>query len=81
MGNLGSKNDVQPEIYAYHYQLLLCNFVYTVCHNVYIFVEHHCQIQLNVAIHMRVYAGSSPTCADHREELISVLSCSLNDVK
>ena len=31
--------------------------------------------------HMRVYAGSSPTGANHRKELISALFCSLNDVK
>ena len=30
---------------------------------------------------MQVYAGSSPTRADHRKELISASSCSLNDVK
>ena len=33
------------------------------------------------ATHMRVYAGSSPIGADHREELIAALSYSLNDVK
>ena len=33
------------------------------------------------ATYMRVYAGSSPTGADHRKELKSALSCSLNDVK
>ena len=33
------------------------------------------------ATHMWVYAGSSPTSADHRKELISASSCSLNDVK
>ena len=33
------------------------------------------------AIHMWVHAGSNPTCADHCKELISALSCSLNDVK
>ena len=31
--------------------------------------------------HMRVYAGSSPTGADHRKEFISALSFSPNDVK
>ena len=33
------------------------------------------------ATYMRVYAGSSPTSADHRKELIQASSCSLNDVK
>ena len=33
------------------------------------------------ATHMRVYAGLSPTGADHRKELISALSFSPNDVK
>ena len=33
------------------------------------------------ATHMRVYAGSSPTGADHRKEFISALSFSPNDVK
>ena len=33
------------------------------------------------ATYMRVYAGSSPTSADHRKELIYASSCSLNDVK
>ena len=31
--------------------------------------------------HMRVYAGSSPTGADHRKEFILALSFSPNDVK
>ena len=31
--------------------------------------------------HMWVYTGSSPIGADHRKELISALSCSLNGVK
>ena len=30
---------------------------------------------------MQVYAGSSPTDADHCKELVSASSCSLNDVK
>ena len=33
------------------------------------------------ATYMRVYAGSSPTGADHRKEFISALSFSPNDVK
>ena len=33
------------------------------------------------ATYMRVYAGLSPTGADHRKELKSAFSCSLNDVK
>ena len=33
------------------------------------------------ATYIQVYAGSSPTGADHRKELKSALSCSLNDVK
>ena len=33
------------------------------------------------ATHMQVYAGLSPISTDHRKELISALSCSLNDVK
>ena len=40
-----------------------------------------CSTVVERATHMRVYAGSSPTGADHRKELISALSCSLNDVK
>ena len=33
------------------------------------------------ATHMQVHAGLSSICTDHRKELISALSCSLNDVK
>ena len=33
------------------------------------------------ATHMRVYAGSIPTGADHRKEFILALSFSPNDVK
>ena len=36
---------------------------------------------VELATYMRVYAGSSPTGADHPKELKSALSCSLNDVK
>ena len=35
----------------------------------------------DIVTDVRVYTGSSSTGADHHKELISALSCSLNDVK
>ena len=40
-----------------------------------------CSTVVEWATHMLVYVGLSPTGANHRKELISALSCSLNDVK
>ena len=40
-----------------------------------------CSTVVEWATQMQVYAGSSPTSADHHRELISALFCSLNYVK
>ena len=40
-----------------------------------------CSTVVEPGTHMWVYAGSSPTGTDHRKELISTMSRSLNDVK
>ena len=46
------------------------------------FYETHVSIRSTVvqqATHIRVYTGLSPTSVEHRQELISALSFSLND--
>ena len=40
-----------------------------------------CSKVVEWATHVRVYAGLSPTGANHCKDIVSALSCSLNDVK